>query len=70
MIELLGGDAMEETFPPAVDPAIERHLRRCLGAATSQRPDAWKLLDDFDRLIETLWGPRKFRVLTMPARMR
>mgnify|MGYP006170697443 CR=1 FL=1 len=31
-------------------------------------PDAWRLLDDFDRLIETLWGKRKFRVLEMPGK--
>jgi hypothetical protein len=70
MIELLGGDPLGEEFPEAVDPAIQRHFQRCLGSATGKRPDAWKLLEDFDRLIETLWGPRKFRELPMPPKVR
>jgi serine/threonine protein kinase len=70
MIELLGGDPIDETFPPSVDPAIQRHFQRCLGSASGKRPDAPKLLEDFDRLIEALWGPRKFRVLEMPPKQR
>lgn len=73
MIDLLGGDPVKADFPPAVDPALQRHFRRCLGPPSSPsaaRPDAWKLLDDFDKLIDALWGPRKFHVLDMPARGR
>lgn len=44
-----------------VEPAISRHLER---AAESH--DAWKLLEDFDKLIEALWGPRQFRAFAMP----
>jgi hypothetical protein len=49
---------------PDADPAIKRHLER---AAESNAP-AFKLLEDFDRLIEALWGPRQFRPFTMPQR--
>jgi hypothetical protein len=47
------------------EPAVERHLER---AAESTSVDAWRLLDDFDRMIEALWGPRRFRAFTMPPR--
>jgi hypothetical protein len=47
----------------SVDPAIARHFERA-GTAS----DAWKLLEDFDRLIEALWGPRQFREFRMPGR--
>ncbi len=48
---------------PTVDPAIARHLDR----ASEAMSDAWELLNDFDRLIEALWGPRQFRPFVMPA---
>jgi hypothetical protein len=46
------------------EPAIARHLER----AGQSADDSWKLLDDFDRMIEALWGPRQFRPFVMPAR--
>ncbi len=47
-----------------VEPAISRHLERA-GASSA---GALQLLDDFDRMIEALWGPRQFRVFQMPER--
>jgi hypothetical protein len=47
------------------EPAVERHLER---AAESTSANAWRLLEDFDRMIEALWGPRRFRTFTMPTR--
>ena len=64
MIDLVGGDAIGMTYPPDFPPALKAYFGRCLAGT----PDAMKLLDDFDRLIETLWGPRKFRVLDLPAK--
>jgi hypothetical protein len=64
MIELLGGDPLESTCPPRVEPALSRYFQRCLGVGTG----AWTLLDEFDRLIEILWGPRKFREFKMPPK--
>jgi len=29
---------------------------------------AWKLLDDFDRLIDAMWGPRRFKKMSMPPK--
>ena len=76
MIDLLGGDAAAAAFPPNVEPALERYFRRCLGYgdgpggpdAPARQPDAWKLLDDFDRLIGILWGRRQFRPMTLPPK--
>ena len=60
-----GSRSMSYLLGPSVDPAIARHLERATDTAT----DAFKLLDDFDRLIEALWGPRSFREFKMPARV-
>ena len=46
------------------EPAVQRHLERACETSSS----AWKLLDDFDRMIEALWGPRQFRPFVMPTR--
>jgi hypothetical protein len=64
MIDLVGGEAIHLRFPPNFPPALVAYFNRCFTGV----PDAWKLLDDFDRLIETLWGKRQFRVLEMPAK--
>jgi hypothetical protein len=70
MIELMGGDPLAGTVPPTVDPALHRYFGRCMGFSPSARPDAWRLLADFDGLIETLWGPRQFVPLPMPPKLR
>lgn len=70
-IQLLGGDPLRGEFPPALDPALQRYFARCLGtdgAGTSAHP--WQLLEDFDRLIEALWGPRTFREFKLPPKPR
>jgi hypothetical protein len=39
----------------------------CLLASQHRRPgDAWRLLEEFDELLEGLYGPRRFRPFTMP----
>jgi hypothetical protein len=68
MLDLLGGDPLEATFPASVEPALQRYFQRCLGESPATQAGAWKLLDDFDRLIELLWGPRTFRPLVMPPK--
>src|SRR5262249_29221835 len=66
MIELLGGDALNIECVSQVEPALVRYFKRCVadGAPT----DAWKLLSDFDRVIEALWGPRQFVELKLPPK--
>jgi hypothetical protein len=65
MVELAGGGPLDVRFPETIEPGFQRHLARCIDGAQN----AWKLLDDFDRLIESLWGPRQFRELEMPPRV-
>jgi hypothetical protein len=67
MIELLGGDPVSADFPTSTPPGLQRHFTRCLARRTA---DARQLLNDFDRLIEALWGPRKFMELHMPPKRR
>jgi hypothetical protein len=59
-----GGRSMLSLLNASADPAITRHLHRAATLA-----EAWKLLEDFDRLIEALWGPRQFRKFTMARRI-
>ena len=41
----------------------------CMAAQQRRRPDdAWRLLAEFDELLERLYGPRRFRPFTMPGR--
>ena len=73
MIHLLGGDPVTAQLPLAVEPVLARHFQRCLAVPAGpvqgrDLPLAWKVLDDFDRLIAALWGPRRFVPLAMPAR--
>jgi hypothetical protein len=68
MIDLLGGDPVRAEVPPTtVPPGLVQHFYRC-AAGTLPRPDAWQLLREFDHLIESLWGARRFRPLAMPPR--
>jgi hypothetical protein len=74
MTDLVGGDANYKRFPPLLDAALQRYFQRCLdvsdasNASNASNADAWKLLADFDKLIEALWGKRTFRVFEMPAK--
>ena len=70
MVELMGGDPVEMTAPPTVDPALVRHYGRCVGTGPGARPDPWRLLDDFDKLIAAMWGKRHFVPLPLPPKLR
>ena len=67
MVRLLaGGDAPEP--PPRVPRPIDALLRACLLRSPRRRPDdAWQVFDDFQEILERLYGPRTFRPLHMPA---
>lgn len=54
----------------AMDKAPRRYIRFIEGClrAPHRLPDAWTLKDEYDELIEELWGPRKFRPFVMPIR--
>lgn len=55
---------MEERAPRE----MRRFARGCLLPAQNRRPsDAWRLLREFDEVLERLYGPRRFRPFTMPS---
>ncbi|WFE20445.1 serine/threonine protein kinase [Solwaraspora sp. WMMD937] len=57
---LTGGQAPEP---------MRRFTDGCQLASLRQRPDdAWRLLAEFDDLLERLWGRRRFRPFTIPDR--
>ncbi|MDB5297856.1 MAG: hypothetical protein JWO31_3839 [Phycisphaerales bacterium] len=70
MVELMGGDPLNLSVPATVDPAIARYFQRCAGFGPNARPDAGRLLADFDGLIHALWGPRQFVPLALPPKRR
>jgi hypothetical protein len=47
---------------------IHAFVRGCTLASEAMRPhDAWELLEEYDNLIERLYGARKFRPFSMPS---
>lgn len=66
MFYLMGGDPLGD--PPGVlEPELQDYFARFIEPNPKSRPqDAWAALDDFDRIIEALWGPRTFREFKMP----
>jgi hypothetical protein len=66
MVYLAGGDPAKGQMPDSVPAPLQRFLRGCLLEGAQMRPgDAWGLLDEFDELLEQLYGPPKFHPLTM-----
>jgi serine/threonine protein kinase len=69
MLYLLNGNVYECTTPETVPWQLRNYLKGCTLPRPQQRPqDASVLLDEFDALIERLWGPRRFHQFVMPQR--
>lgn len=67
MLYLMGMDPLGAPEDRRLDAPLQAYFARCLSADPGRRPQAaWKLLEEFDRVIEGLWGPRQFRVFNMP----
>ncbi len=63
MMYLIGADPTSDTPTHRnLEPELARYFAQCL----QNPPPAWKLLEQFDAIIEKLWGPRTFRIFTMP----
>jgi len=59
---------MTELIGARVPPPMAAFARGCLLASPARRPrDAWRLLAEFDELLERLYGPRTYRPFAMPA---
>lgn len=69
MLYLLGGDPVKGSMPESVHKRIQSFFRGTTLKGQAQRPqDALRLLDEFTQLIESLWGPRRFREFYMPRK--
>lgn len=61
MIYLLGGDLKTNKMPPGVDVRLQRFIQFFVRESPLQRAqDAWQMHGELIKLIEGLWGPRKF----------
>lgn len=68
LLRLLGGDRDPDDLPASVPRSVRALLRACLIPSAQRRVnDAWELLDDFQNIVQQLYGPRTFRPLHMPS---
>jgi hypothetical protein len=66
LVYLAGGDPVSNRMPDAVPPPMQRFLTTCLLESAAMRPDnAWDVLEQFDELLQSLYGPPKFCELTL-----
>jgi hypothetical protein len=66
MVYLAGGDTVTNWMPEAVPVAMRRFLATCLLESVRMRPDdAWALLEEFDALLHSLYGPPRFHELVL-----
>lgn len=67
MLYLLNGNTSKRTLPETIPWQLQNYLKGCMLPGPRQRPqDVAILLDEFDVLIERLWGLRKFHQFVMP----
>lgn len=68
MVYLLGGEPTDQTFPRSTPAKLEQFFRGVLATSQKRAPaDAWAMMEDFDLVIEDLWGPRKFHPFSIPS---
>lgn len=61
MIKMLGGNIEDDTMPDTVDDKLQRFIQYFVRESPMQRPrDADEMRQQLIKLIEELWGPRKF----------
>ncbi len=68
MVRLLGGSGATLDLPVGVPRPICALLRACLLPSPKRRPDdVWQVFDDFQEILDRLYGPRTFRPFHMPS---
>ena len=68
LVYLLGGDPVTGQLPPSIPAPFHRFVTGCLLPSPVYRPqDAGALREEFGELLQSLYGPRTFRPLAMPA---
>jgi hypothetical protein len=65
MLWLLGGNPLSGDLPAVVPAPIKSFFHGCLLPANRIPQDAWALMEEFDELIERLWGKRQFHPFRM-----
>jgi hypothetical protein len=65
MMWLLGGDSQKSILPESVPAPLKAFFKGCILPAKRAPQDAWKLKEEFDELIESLWGERTFHPFSM-----
>jgi hypothetical protein len=66
MVHILGGNVEKRLMTPSVPDEIKTFISNSTSPLKRlQSQDAWELQDEFDILIEKLWGKRKFHPFTM-----
>ena len=66
-VALLGGNVETDQIPDTVPVPIRAFFSGSLLRAPEKRPqDAWDLHEEFDKLLQALVGPPKYRAFSMP----
>jgi serine/threonine protein kinase len=65
MIDLLGGDPIGGVLPASVPVQLKSFFHGCILPVKRVPQDAWALKEEFDELLERLWGERKFHPFKM-----
>lgn len=65
LLKLLGGDVKTKTLPSRVLAPIQGLIRACLLSPSKRITDIWQLHDDFNNVLNRLFGPKKYRILDM-----
>jgi len=63
---LLGGDVEKRTLPVTVPTALKGMVRACLLGPKHRPSDAFEFHNEFNDTLKNLYGPKKFRKLSMP----
>lgn len=68
-IALLGGDTRTLVMPTSVPMPVQNFLVECVDSVRSKRPrNAWDARDDFEKIVVSIVGKRKFRPFVMPTK--
>jgi hypothetical protein len=65
MVWLLGGDPQTKVFPGSVPIPLKAFLKGCMLPVKRAPHNAWSLKEEFDELLERLWGKRTFHPFSM-----
>ncbi|MEM7334489.1 MAG: hypothetical protein AAF490_20605 [Chloroflexota bacterium] len=66
LLKLLGGDVATKTVPTSVPKPIGAFLKACLIGSPHRRPqNSWALFDDFQEILQRLYGAPKFRPFSL-----